>query len=587
MYVHTFSSLIFLSHSCISNLVRYYLEMETSQLLGEGEFGVVLGVNAIHVKGSCPCPKCRQSNNNSSAEQNVIVEGSPPTIPEMTMHRLLPSVQELPVEIDCPCSTCGQTPSKSTNDKNENGATVGSRRGPPTQINCVCSTCGQINPERTITNDQLSGTAMAQHQSVPSSLSDLANSNSNSDKSNMSSSSIGARNNFTSESSGKYITVPNRRSLVASMSRGVSFAEEMKAQEDDSTLSMESSFQDDLTDSLGGDGEEDGSFVDGEEQYQRDYMSSHIYRNGRPRYAVKRLRPELRDDDRLEAAFDLAAEAKFLSSIQHPNIVKIRATVEQPGSPNFMIIMDALNMTLREKLEQWKEVHKKHPKSIFGFLTQRSQTAMGDVFADKLLAVYDIARAMRYLHNHSVIFRDLKPENLAFDLRGDLRLFDFGLAKELKQRNLVEPPDGFEATGLTGSRRYMAPEVVMCRTYGLSADCYSFAIMMHEIFSDKTPYQDMNFDKHFKEVVMKRKRPKRIKNFPKQLEKMMEDAWSPDRSQRPNFKSICEQISAQMVVINCNKSSNSISDRTQYLMNRSARSRQDSDSFDEDDSYGR
>jgi serine/threonine protein kinase len=48
----------------------------------------------------------------------------------------------------------------------------------------------------------------------------------------------------------------------------------------------------------------------------------------------------------------------------------------------------------------------------------------------------------------------LKPENIAFDVRGDMRLFDFGLAKELKAKDLVDPPDGFAATGLTGSRRY-------------------------------------------------------------------------------------------------------------------------------------
>lgn len=36
----------------------------------------------------------------------------------------------------------------------------------------------------------------------------------------------------------------------------------------------------------------------------------------------------------------------------------------------------------------------------------------------------------------------------------DMRLFDFGLVKELKAKDLVEPPDGYAATGLTGSRRY-------------------------------------------------------------------------------------------------------------------------------------
>ena len=58
----------------------------------------------------------------------------------------------------------------------------------------------------------------------------------------------------------------------------------------------------------------------------------------------------------------------------------------------------------------------------------------------------------------SIVFRDLKPENCAFDLRGEVRLFDFGLAKELKAKDMVEDePDSFHATGLVGSRRYMAP----------------------------------------------------------------------------------------------------------------------------------
>lgn len=57
-----------------------------------------------------------------------------------------------------------------------------------------------------------------------------------------------------------------------------------------------------------------------------------------------------------------------------------------------------------------------------------------------------------------IVFRDLKPENCAFDIRGEVRLFDFGLAKELKAKDMVEDePDSFRATGLVGSRRYMAP----------------------------------------------------------------------------------------------------------------------------------
>lgn len=62
----------------------------------------------------------------------------------------------------------------------------------------------------------------------------------------------------------------------------------------------------------------------------------------------------------------------------------------------------------------------------------------------------------------SIIYRDLKPENIGFDIRGDCKLFDFGLARELRP-NLKNTDGLYALTGLTGSRRYMAPEVVLCK----------------------------------------------------------------------------------------------------------------------------
>jgi hypothetical protein len=110
-----------------------------------------------------------------------------------------------------------------------------------------------------------------------------------------------------------------------------------------------------------------------------------------------------KDDQRLDAAVDLAVEAKFLASIRHPNIVKMRGTVGQPGSHDFMIVMDCLVMTLREKMEQWEDEKKGSGRGMLRRMLQNHQrhdALRKDQYADKLLAVYDIARAMRYLHNH-------------------------------------------------------------------------------------------------------------------------------------------------------------------------------------------
>jgi serine/threonine protein kinase len=57
----------------------------------------------------------------------------------------------------------------------------------------------------------------------------------------------------------------------------------------------------------------------------------------------------------------------------------------------------------------------------------------------------------------SIIYRDLKPDNVGFDVRGDVKIFDFGLAKELDLSKKLD--DGtYNLTADTGSLRYMAPE---------------------------------------------------------------------------------------------------------------------------------
>ena len=54
----------------------------------------------------------------------------------------------------------------------------------------------------------------------------------------------------------------------------------------------------------------------------------------------------------------------------------------------------------------------------------------------------------------SIVYRDLKPDNIGFDVRGDVKIFDFGLAKEFNPANVLD--DGtYKLTGDTGSPRYM------------------------------------------------------------------------------------------------------------------------------------
>jgi serine/threonine protein kinase len=77
-----------------------------------------------------------------------------------------------------------------------------------------------------------------------------------------------------------------------------------------------------------------------------------------------------------------------------------------------------------------------------------------------------IAHNVSFLQN--IVFRDLKPDNVGFDVDGIVKIFDFGLARDL----------GFvrrsgEMLGFTGTPRYMANEVGEGKQYGLKVDVYS------------------------------------------------------------------------------------------------------------------
>jgi serine/threonine protein kinase len=143
---------------------------------------------------------------------------------------------------------------------------------------------------------------------------------------------------------------------------------------------------------------------------------------------------------------------------------------------------------------------------------------------------------------------DVSFRNIGCDIRGDYKIFDFGLAKELRKRDLREAPDGYDCTGLTGSRRWMAPEVVLCKHYGLKADVYSYSLLFFHVMSLELPYQKYDTKKHMAKVAVGGERPdeKKIKSSPA-LSAAIVRSWSANPSQRPSMSEICDAIQVEVV----------------------------------------
>ena len=76
--------------------------------------------------------------------------------------------------------------------------------------------------------------------------------------------------------------------------------------------------------------------------------------------------------------------------------------------------------------------------------------------------VMEIICAIIHLHLRGIIYRGLKPENVAIDKQGHIRLIDFGMAKRLR--------DGEKTFTLSGTPDYLAPEVILNSGHNEAAD---------------------------------------------------------------------------------------------------------------------
>ncbi|XP_054998921.1 cyclin-dependent kinase-like 3 [Sorex araneus] len=157
-------------------------------------------------------------------------------------------------------------------------------------------------------------------------------------------------------------------------------------------------------------------------------------------------------------------EIKFLKQFRHENLVNLIEVFRQ--KKKIHLVFEFIDHTVLDELQHY--CHGLESKRLKKYLFQ-------------------ILRAIEYLHNNNVIHRDIKPENILVSQLGITKLCDFGFA-----RTLAAPGDIY--TDYVATRWYRAPELVLKDTsYGKPVDIWALGCMIIEMATGN-PYLPCSSD---------------------------------------------------------------------------------------------
>ncbi len=175
--------------------------------------------------------------------------------------------------------------------------------------------------------------------------------------------------------------------------------------------------------------------------------------------AIKVLKSDYSNDASFVSKF--RAEAQNSAGLTHPNIVSVYDVCEDNG--RYFIVMELVEgITLKEY------IHLNGRLSMDQALNFSMQIAAG----------------LEAAHDHHVIHRDIKPQNIIVANNGNLKVTDFGIAKAATSTTM-------STTGI-GSVHYISPEQARGGYSDERSDIYSLGITMFEMITGRVPFEGEN-----------------------------------------------------------------------------------------------
>nr|MBA3673082.1 protein kinase [Gemmatimonadaceae bacterium] len=187
--------------------------------------------------------------------------------------------------------------------------------------------------------------------------------------------------------------------------------------------------------------------------------------------AIKALPDVLAGDP--EAMLRFEREARFLASLNHPNIAAIYG-VEETGDERFLVLELVPGDTLDERLTR------------------------GPIpLVEALSLAVQIASALEAAHAADIVHRDLKPTNVKVTPGGRAKLLDFGIAKQTASLDPLAARSQdvtlTRAGAVIGTPQYMSPEQLFGESVDRRSDVWAFGCLLFEMLTRRPPFSGSSF----------------------------------------------------------------------------------------------
>ncbi|XP_052768135.1 testis-specific serine/threonine-protein kinase 1-like [Mya arenaria] len=170
----------------------------------------------------------------------------------------------------------------------------------------------------------------------------------------------------------------------------------------------------------------------------------------------------------------LPRELKIFAAVEHKNVIKMYELMEFHNKV-YIAMEHAGHGDLLEYIKLRGAIPDERAKQMFR----------------------QVASAISYLHNISIVHRDLKCENLLLDNQGNVKVTDFGFARNFMAGDISKT--------FCGSAAYAAPEILQGKPYNMPLhDVWAMGVILYIMVCGSMPYDDSNIKKMVKDQTEKK-----------------------------------------------------------------------------------